>query len=213
MKRSAPLPRGKALTRTVGLNPRNSKKRARSKRRNFGDEAEAVRAMPCLIAHPTLGEWSCRGPVQAAHVTARGSGGAKGGRFDLVPLCAHHHREAGEANRPGETGETQRDRFEARYRLDLRLEADRIALEHPGSLGLIPLALQWHARLLVGKPVDIGPYERSALLGWTRRTMERSPATTRMGWTWAVRDTLRIVGELTAWDICDAAGWPEVQRG
>jgi hypothetical protein len=102
------LSRGKPLARKTPVKPRNAKRKAEQFARNFGDEAEAVRALPCLCRG--IGPVArCVGPVQAAHVTARGMGAVKGGRFDLVPLCAHHHGEAGEANRPGENVATARD--------------------------------------------------------------------------------------------------------
>lgn len=113
------LPR-KALRRgRVKAVNRRRKKAAHA--RNFGDEADAVRRMPCL---------ACGRFAEACHVTARGMGGAKGGRFDIVPLCREHHQEAGEA------GTSQRETFEREHGLDLRKEADHIAVRHGPDLGL-----------------------------------------------------------------------------
>src|SRR5690606_40837693 len=112
----------------------NGKRKRASDKRNFGEEAERVRAMPCPLASVGWHKMALRARepqpivldmepcsdtgVQAAHVIARGMGAVKGGRFDLVPLCSAHHREAGEA------GTSQRAAFEQRYGLDLRDEAD-----------------------------------------------------------------------------------------
>jgi hypothetical protein len=137
LQRRTPLARGKALARSTKLAPVNRKRKAETYARNFGDRGGHVRAMNCLglaldTAHyfadleadPT-GEpddsFACSGPVQAAHVRARGMGGAKGDRRDLVPLCHRHHLEAGEFRT------TQRTEFEKRYGIDLVAEADRIA--------------------------------------------------------------------------------------
>jgi hypothetical protein len=139
MKRSAitrktPLARGKPLERTSSLKrtaapkrrtrvrPTNPERKAETFARNFGPRGEAVRAMPCLCAR---GPWSlrCGQPAEAAHARARGMGGAKGDRRDLVPLSRKHHDEAGEART------SQRAAFELRHGLDLFAEADRIAAE------------------------------------------------------------------------------------
>jgi hypothetical protein len=110
------------------IKPTNPKRRREAYARNFGERGEAVRSMPCLV--PLEGvEWpECRGPVQAAHVLARGMGGAKGDRRQLVPLCAGHHVEAGEGSWKDEQP-SKRAAFQARYGLDLKAEAERIALE------------------------------------------------------------------------------------
>lgn len=159
MSRTKPLRRKTALGRGRKLAPVNRKRKAASDARNFGDEAERVRSMPCLCGHvPVLDgdphgrpTW-CRGTVQAAH---------------LVPLCDAHHREAGEA------GTSQRAAFEQRYGLDLRAEADRIALEHPRPLGIRGLVDRW----LIASTHDgrgiLDPYEIDALLGWVHREMAR----------------------------------------
>jgi len=82
-----------------------------------------VRAMRCLVER----EWPfidhCSRKIDAAHVRARGMGGAKGDRRDLVPLCRRHHRASGEART------SQRAKFEKGYGIDLAAEAARIALE------------------------------------------------------------------------------------
>lgn len=165
-------------------NQRNAKRRAALHARNFGEEAKRVRAMPCL-GLVRIGEWRwegreigeewclCDGAIAAAHVTARGMGGVKSGRFDIVPLCAHHHREAGEA------GTSQRATFEQCYGLDLRAEADRIALEHARPLGIRGLAARWSvweegaSALGMTTCFRLDAYETEALLGSVRRRMDR----------------------------------------
>ncbi len=144
MKRS-PLKRGSPLTRSTRVRASNPARRAKTFARNFGERGEAVRAMSCLVhwrrcqleadGSPRLTsndairfmQSSSMCPAsetrQAAHVRARGMGGAKGDRRDLVPLCAKHHAEAGEHRT------SARAAFEARYRLDLIAEAERIAVE------------------------------------------------------------------------------------
>lgn len=143
MKRNATLKRGR-------LPATNRRRRKAKHARNFGNEADAVRRMPCLV---------CGAHAEACHVTARGMGGAKGGRFDLVPLCRTHHQEAGEA----ET--SQRAAFEREHGLDLRAEADHIAASHEPPLGIRGAACVvdgGHAELL-------SPYERRALHDWVAR--------------------------------------------
>ena len=137
MKRS-PLKRGSPLTRSTRVRASNPARRAKTFARNFGERGEAVRAMGCLVRSRVMESgnfaswtyspsWCPSGgddrDVQAAHVRARGMGGAKGDRRDLVPLCAKHHAEAGEHRT------SARAAFEARYRLDLVAEAERIAVE------------------------------------------------------------------------------------
>ncbi|MCA1571326.1 MAG: hypothetical protein LC798_13600 [Chloroflexi bacterium] len=59
---------------------RNPERRARLHARNFGDHADAIRAMRCC---------GCgrRPPSAAAHSVGRKMGGCGGDRRDLVPLC------------------------------------------------------------------------------------------------------------------------------
>lgn len=72
----------------------NPERRRRKYERNFRgpwegyDHAEWVRGQLCAA----VSSGRCSGAIQAAHVRARGMGGAKGDWTDLVPLCAHHHR-------------------------------------------------------------------------------------------------------------------------
>jgi hypothetical protein len=128
---------------------RNPKRAAKTFARNFGERGAPVRAMGCLCAK-YCADWyfntlqaehangtperfdaselpACSGPIQACHTIARGMGGAKGDRRNLVPLCAHHHTEA------GERGTSQREAFEKRYGLDLQAEAKRIAEQLDGD--------------------------------------------------------------------------------
>lgn len=230
IKRRSPLARG------VGIRRRNEARAKRLHRRNFGDEADAVRAMPCLCSGvgPLV---RCCGATVDAHVTSRGAGG---GRFDVIPLCWWHHNEQHTIGI---------ESFAGRYGLDLRAEADRIAIEHPcsrpaedGEPGLRPVARRWandHA-------LPDG-YDRDALFGWVRRRMEREAArlsarastlATAYGETSAAATGARFdandraclshavmldLGEPftidpsgehgLAWSLCEAAGWPEVHHG
>lgn len=116
-RRSVSLKRCAPPTRLTELNPRNPERREKTFARNFGTRGHAVREMPCLVR-------GCYQNSHAAHVKgARGMGGANGDRMGLAPLCYGHHMEA------GERGTTQRELFEAKYCIDLAVEADRIALE------------------------------------------------------------------------------------
>lgn len=142
------MKRSPMRSRSGPIRASNRGRRASKYARNFGEEADRVRHMPCL---------ACRAFAEPAHVTARGAGGVKGGRFDLVPLCRTHHREAGEART------SQRATFEREHGLDLRREADRIAALHDSPLGLREVADRWASQ------VEISDYDREALVGWLRR--------------------------------------------
>lgn len=130
LKRKTPMKRGgrlkrTGLSRTTRINPVNKTRRAKTSARNFGERGQPVRDMGCLCAGPLsqgrIGLSHCMGDIQAAHVIARGMGGAKGDRRDLVPLCARHHEEA------GERGTSKRAAFQDAFGLDLDTEAKRIA--------------------------------------------------------------------------------------
>ena len=103
------------LHRTKRLAPRNRKRAAAKFAKNYAPRGDVVRSMPCLVPGGS-------GETVAAHARARGMGGAKGDRRELIPLCQAHHTEAGEART------SQRAAFEERHRLyDLRVIAWRIA--------------------------------------------------------------------------------------
>jgi hypothetical protein len=204
------------------VSPRNRKRKEAAYARNYGDEADAVRAMPCLCrGHGALVR--CSGDIVDAHVKTRGSGG---GRFDVVPLCDGHHTEQ---HRIGIRT------FAARYGLDLRAEADRIAIAHSEPLGIRGLARRWPAELSVRFDlVVLGDYERGALLGWVGRAMRArhdgyvaarvrggaSPDGPGVSATMdpVSRDIAVALGftsnpfELQhgtcVWSLCEAAGWP-----
>lgn len=112
LKRSASLKRGAPLARHTRLRPVNKERKLERYEQAFGDRAELIRAMPCLL----LGS-GCWGPIEAAHVRSRGAGGTK---RDLVPLCSAHHREQHDQGTKT---------FAARHGLDLRAAADRLARE------------------------------------------------------------------------------------
>jgi hypothetical protein len=146
LQRRTPLARGKALARSTRLAPVNRRRKAETYVRNFGERGDPIRAMTCLaqVAVERLNDsnaltrWVhstsyCSGPfrcqpglpsvVQAAHARARKMGGRGGDRRDLIPLCARHHLQAGEART------SQRADFERQYGIDLQVEAARIAAE------------------------------------------------------------------------------------
>jgi hypothetical protein len=83
----------------------NRKRRAKLTARQFGDHAEYIRSLPCVIRGMDAGE--C-GPSEAAHVRSRGAGGTAA---DLVPLCLRHHAEQ---------HVTGIETFQERYEIDLR---------------------------------------------------------------------------------------------
>lgn len=176
------------------MKQRNDKRRAELYARNYGPEADVVRAQPCLVR-------GCRGFVVAAHVVPRGMGGCNGCRFDLAPLCEKHHLEAGEWRT------SARSDFEKRYGLDLRLIADRIAVEHVEPLGLRGVATRWVFEL----PGDPAPYEREALFAWVRRSADRTvsgaPGPDAGGF--AVADVARALGVemLVASLLLATSGW------
>jgi hypothetical protein len=217
VKRSPMPARKTTLGRTKRVAPRNQTRSKKAHARNYGEEAATIRLMPCLGEGRGLAR--CMGPIHVAHVTARGRGGCKGGRFDQVPLCAAHHRLAGEA------GTSDRAMFEKLHSLDLRAEADRIALLHSEPLGLRAVARAWvleqydrehylHAAVLE----HLDAYERDALFGWVRRAMGRSAAGKAARALGQRPDQVRgailldlgalplSINELGA--LAEAAGWP-----
>jgi hypothetical protein len=117
------MKRGKPLRRRTRIKATNPERRKRAFARNFGTRGEAVRAMGCLAAGVwgSADEAGCYDSTQACHSIARGMGGAKGDRRNLVPLCGRHHSES------GERGTSQRAEFERVHGLDLQAEAARIA--------------------------------------------------------------------------------------
>lgn len=157
LRRNTALGRGMGLLRSGRLNPRNRKRCEKASARNFGDEADAVRAMPCII--------SGRQAVPA-HVVSRG---ASGGRFDIIPLAPDLHQEQHAIGI---------ESFAAKYGLDLRAEADRIAIGHAAPLGLRPVAERW-----LGSMAD--RYELDALFAFTRRWADRSCVEFMRGWNLA----------------------------
>ena len=68
--------------------------------------------MPCVVCSS--------GPVEAAHVKARGMGGCGGDRRSLVPLCTRCHREQHAIGLRA---------FGEKYEIDLHDHAARIALQ------------------------------------------------------------------------------------
>ena len=102
------------LVRKTPMRTRNPKRRAAAYARNFGDHADTIRALPCLVP-------GCQHRAEAAHARARGMGGCKGSWRDLVPLCREHHEEAGEYRT------TRRHAFELRHGVSLTVAAAELA--------------------------------------------------------------------------------------
>jgi hypothetical protein len=210
--RSKPMSRGRGISPSrKPIAPKNRKRSAAALDQDFGEEAKTVRALPCLVAG------CCMGPSEPAHVKSRGAGG---GRFDIVPLCHAHHRE--QHSRGIRT-------FSKIYGLDLRLEADRVALEHSEPLGICGLARRWAAWLDWSIRADrVDEYEGDwdphsghdlgTLLGWVRRALERSPAGKAAAQVGQREHEIRgamlldlcvlplSINDLGA--LADAAGWP-----
>ena len=116
------------MLRRTRLKSRNEVRVALMRERNFPDQP--VVPPWCLIARELQkyraihGEkarpagWSdCWGPIDPAHVRARGMGGVNSDKTQVVWMCRGHHGE--------QEGRTQA--FEERYGVDLAAEAARIA--------------------------------------------------------------------------------------
>ena len=104
------------LLRRTPIRRTNPARKRERYQRNYGERGAAVRLMQCLLA----GQDECDRPIEAAHASARGMGGVKGDRRQLVPLCGRHHMISGRMA-PSD--------FIAKYQINLRHEADRIAVE------------------------------------------------------------------------------------
>lgn len=76
--------------------------------------------MECAVRGHSRSATRCHGRIEAAHVVARGMGGAHGDRRDLVPLCSTHHWEQTMIG----VG-----KFENKYGLDLTSLAATLAAE------------------------------------------------------------------------------------
>lgn len=88
---------------------RKKKRRAKLVEDQFGKRAHYVRGFPCIV------ERCDRWPTQAAHVKSRATGGLA--ENNLVPLCVVHHTEQHASGMSA---------FQAKHRIDLREEAERI---------------------------------------------------------------------------------------
>jgi hypothetical protein len=203
--------------------------------RNFGDEADLVRALPCVVDTAAAecgiepGEllsrgWSpCSGNILAAHVRPRGMGSRNGGRFDLAPMCAAHHDGAGE--RSG----SKREAFSRLYIIDLRAVADGIALGHEPPLGIRGLAAKFADRHAAQLPHLVG-YDLAALFAWVRRAVraniddqradespwerahpdsddDRHEAAVHVAHELGLVDSRQFPSEV-ANTLCELAGWP-----
>ena len=130
LSRGEPLKRGNSLERRTRINPINRDRRNARRECDFGDLAEHVRTLPCLVCG--------RSPVDPAHVRSRGAGGhawiegsldVHGVPFpirvgNIVPLCRAHHTEQHASGIRT---------FERAHRLDLAAEAERIGREFAGG--------------------------------------------------------------------------------
>ena len=104
--------RSAGLRRSGPIKSKNEERRAEKYERNYGDRGAPIRAMRCLCDRPGVvcaPDQGCSGDITASHTNARGMGGAKGDRRDMVPLCYQHSVEAGERRT------SQRAEFEEKY--------------------------------------------------------------------------------------------------
>lgn len=121
------------LRRSKPIRQVNPERRAQLHARNY--PARPVVEPWCLVTrlrlayearHGMSPDWTpCCAKIDAAHVRARGMGGCKGGKDDVVYLCRTHHREQ----------ERSRADFETRYGCDLTAEAARVARGELNDLG------------------------------------------------------------------------------
>ena len=121
MKRSGPLRRTSKLRRGRPLARVNEKRAAERRARDFGEQAQLCRRLPCCVCAPhTFRLWLSLEEMPAGtpmpwpthcdphHEPSRGAGGAD---RDTVPLCRKHHTERHTMPLAD---------FEAKYRVDLR---------------------------------------------------------------------------------------------
>ena len=115
--------RSTPLRRQTRLSPINRKRRVKKYERNFGAKADWIVTLPCFAC-------GRQGRSKPAHINARGMGGAKGSKKDLVPLCevidlkeggCHKKLDIGCSNKP--------ELFLERHGIDLRAAADRFEAE------------------------------------------------------------------------------------
>lgn len=130
------MKRGGYLKTYTPINPINEERQEREQERQFGELAEYVRGLGCLV---------CGGPSQACHFKTRRNGGAWRIVFcedthepievgNLWPGCPRHHRE-------------QHDRgiltFQATHGLDLDAETRRIGAEYLDGGAVASSGLPW----------------------------------------------------------------------
>jgi hypothetical protein len=182
----------------------NTARARKQKARNYGAEADLVRAMDCIVHTAAddsgmtdgqllaIGWTACRGAACAAHSEPRKRGGVGEGRMRLFPACAVHHAEAGE-NSHIHGPSSKRRKFENLYCVNVGERADAIALGHEPPLGIRGLAARWvdwrdnyleyMDRLRTSPATDVPEplegYDKAALFGWVRRRMEREVGTRR----------------------------------
>lgn len=195
---------------------RNAKRTRERHARNFGAEADAVRGMECVVSAVRYPD----AQIVPAHVL---SIGASGGRFDIIPLRWDLHEDQ---HRMGV------ETFAAKHGIDMRAEADRVALEHARPLGIRGLADRYApGRVVACEFAEFTPletYECDALRGWlVRRMAEYVSACPSTGYgIWTADDGQHDMGGWIASDLgldvdhdddeasaagqalCEWAGWP-----
>lgn len=117
MKRSRPQ-------RKTRMKPVNRKRKAKLYALQFGDHADWIRTLGCLVCGRT--------PSEPAHVKTRGSGGTA---KDIVPLCGDRPWSPVDPQGHHSEQEGNNKRFEALYRIDLKAEAARLWAENGGDDG------------------------------------------------------------------------------
>lgn len=92
------------IQRKTRMKARNSKRKAKLYAKNFGEHADWVRTLACLV-----NDAECRGLVEPHHYPTVGSGGTA---KNITPLCNFHH--IAQFHRMGPKT------FQERYGLDLK---------------------------------------------------------------------------------------------
>lgn len=122
--RKTPLRPGKPPVRRTALRARNPERRAAESERCYGPHARYVRAHGCYIATKRRDQRDCWGGFEASH-TENGGKGYKAPARTLADLCHGHHKEY----------DGGKDRFDAKYRVNMKARALDLWLRSPYNTG------------------------------------------------------------------------------